>query len=378
MTTREDARRLREAEAALERARGAQRGMLREIARDLDRNPGARGDRQMRAFQEIQAAEDALEGARRAVSAGIVQRYASGEVTREEAEREREALIGQGSGLATQTSLGLWAADSQRARQAPLTDPRNFEGIEELLEGQQKEGGDASGSPDTDLREDLAELELIRPKVLDAQERLPVLSSQVARLQSSLTGVTSPAERQKIEGRLATLNEDLAEAQQVIGDYAAKAEPFVKLQSAMQLATLVENTSAEQAHDALFNIASAIKEGAINGGIAGGLTGAPGGPAAAAAGAGGGAVVGGVSSGLSTLAAGALLSVEELEVLPALLKDNPEDAIKLIGKTGLLQTLAVVAGALASGITIAPKLGYSTADAALGALIGSVRNERAD
>jgi hypothetical protein len=66
MTTREDARRLREAEAALERARGAQRGMLREIARDLDRNPGARGDRQMRAFQEIQAAEDALERARSA------------------------------------------------------------------------------------------------------------------------------------------------------------------------------------------------------------------------------------------------------------------------------------------------------------------------
>jgi hypothetical protein len=147
---RADARQLREAEAALERSRGAQRDLLREIARDLDRDPGARGERQVRAFQEIQA------------------------------------------------------ADSYKARQAPLTDPRNFEGIERMLEGQQKEGSDASGKFDEflDKQKWLSDQ---RDEAEESIEKIATLEDQITGLQSSLTGVTSPAERQRIEGQLAAL-----------------------------------------------------------------------------------------------------------------------------------------------------------------------------
>jgi hypothetical protein len=131
----------------------------------------------------------------------------------------------------------------------------------------------------------------------------------------------------------------LAETQQVIADYAAKAEPFVKLQTAINLSRLVETLGASKVQDELLNVFSNAADAGGEGFIAGLPFLKPLSSAASSA----------FVSGLVTAAARIAVSEEDLGELPKMLEERPEEAIALVDKLGLALEFVEHSG-LAGGV----------------------------
>ena len=258
----------------------------------------------------------------------------------------------------------------------PHNAPRAVSLVEELAVRYSDDGGPSETY--SGLNKRASDFEAMSVPLSEAWDAVRQKSDQIAELEASsqneqLSDMALNRKRHAVEALKRDRAALLTTARDLQRDYDQDAAFFQDLEAASWIAAVTETFGPEVAHDALFNVWEAIKEGAISSGAIGSATGFfVGGPGGAALLGSGGAAVGGMAGGLTTLGAGLAISEQELAALPDLLREDPEAAIEMLHDIEQAQFVAAVARGLMGGISIGREVAYNPLQGLIGVVSESI------